>query len=90
MELTKEMLDRAYAAVQKDRVIRDNEYLDYTTIYGAAMEAAAATMADRVRWVCAIRRCKEQHDVRVYQQDLTPSQLLDRLRISFHDERGGM
>jgi hypothetical protein len=89
MELTKEMLDRAYAAVQKDRVIRDNEYLDYTTIYGAAMEAAAATMAERERWLCAIRWCKEQYDVRVYQQSLTPCQVLDRLRIAFHDERGG-
>ena len=85
MELTKEMLDRAYAAVQKDRVIRDNEYLDYTTIYGAAMEAAAATMAERERWLCAIRWCKEQYGG---QDTLTPCQVLDRLSIAFTDERG--
>lgn len=75
MELTEEMCDRAYAAVAKDLIQTDDECL-------------AATLAERERWLCAIRWCKEQYDVRVSQQSLTPWQVLDRLCIAFADGRG--
>ncbi len=48
-------------------------------------ECLAATLAERERWLCAIRWCKEQYGG---QDTLTPCQVLDRLSIAFTDERG--
>ena len=72
MELTKEMLDRAYAAVQMEQRLEAGCF-------------ARATLAERERWLCAIRWCKGEYGG---QDTLTPCQVLDRLRIAFHDERG--
>ena len=72
MELTKEMLDRAYAAVQAER-------------RQLADERLAATLAERERWLSAIRRCRVQYGG---WHSLIPCQVLDRLRIAFNDERG--
>jgi hypothetical protein len=72
MELTKEMVDRAYAAVQAERQQLDDECL-------------VATLAERERWLCAIRWCKEQYGGC---HSLIPCQVLDRLCIAFTDERG--
>lgn len=95
MELTKEMVDRAYQSVMAKTkhekrfyaLFKDNTPVECARIL-VEEECLAATLAERERWLCAIRWCKEQYDVRVSQQSLTPWQVLDRLCIAFTDERG--